>query len=138
RLHEQPGASVPAHASSLGKAILAFSSSELVESLIRGRELQAITDSTITDREALLKELRAIRERGYALDRGEISPLATCLGVPILDENGVAMAAVSISGPTSRFNPKKNAPAIASLIRAADSIGRELRQQASPGGAMSR
>ena len=132
RLHERPGATVPAHASSLGRAILAYSPAELVDSLIRGRELQALTRTTITDRELFLKELRAVRERGYALDRGEISPLATCVGVPILDGNGMALAAISISGPTSRFNPKKDSPAIESLILAAGAISRELRQQSAP------
>lgn len=129
RLHERPGATVPVYASALGRAILAFSPAEMVDSLVGGRELKAITRNTITDGEALLKELKAVRERGFALDRGEISSLATCLGVPILDANGVALAAISISGPTSRFNPRKDAPVIESLVLTASEISRELRRK---------
>ena len=119
RLHERPGATVAAHASALGKAILAFSPPELVESLIRGRELPALTRNTVTDPDELWQELRRVHERRYAIDRGETSTLATCIGAPILDGHGMAIAAVSISGPASRFNPRKDDPVIESLIMAA-------------------
>lgn len=136
RLHERPGATVCAYASALGKAILAFSPPELAESLFRGRELPMLTRNTITDANQLLAELRRVRERGYALDRGETSLLATCVGAPILDARDMAVAAISVSGPSSRFNPRRESPVIESLIRVAAQLSRNAREEAgsTPGG----
>ena len=130
RLSERPGATVAPHASALGKAILAFSAPELVESLIRAQQLPSYTRNTITGAPAFLEELRRVRDRGFAFDKGEISSLATCVGAPILGENGQALAAMSISGPTSRFNPRRDSPIVASLLRAAREISHALRPRA--------
>jgi DNA-binding IclR family transcriptional regulator len=140
RLHERPGATVCLHASALGKAILAFSDEELASSLILGRELQMFTRNTITDPEELRSELKRVRERGYAFDRGETSLLATCVAAPILNASGTAVAAISISGPTSRFNPRKDAGVIESLLKATSAISRQLRSRSPvvPNGARSK
>lgn len=127
RLHERPGATVPLHASALGKIILAYSDQDLAASLLSGRDLPKLTRNTVTDPDELLAEIRRARDRGYAVDRGEISTLATCVAAPILGSAGTAIAAISISGPTSRFSPKKDAPVIESLLQAAASIGNQLR-----------
>jgi IclR family acetate operon transcriptional repressor len=129
RLSERPGATVEPHASALGKAILAFSPPELVDSQIRARELSTLTRNTITEPAALLEELRRVRDRGYAFDKGETSMLATCVGAPIVNEGGIAIAAMSISGPTSRFNPRRRSPVIDSLLRATADISKMLRQR---------
>lgn len=126
RLHERPGATVDLHASALGKAILAFGPTEVAESLIRGRELPMFTRNTITDPDEFMAELRRVRERGYALDRGETSLLATCVAAPILDAQGTAIAALSISGPASRFNPRANSPVVESLLLATAEISRQF------------
>lgn len=133
RLHEKPGATVHVHASALGKAILAFSELGYAESLLRGRELQIFTRNTVTDPDAILGELRRIHDRGYAFDRGEISPLATCVAAPILDSTGQAIAAISISGPASRFNPRSQSPEVESLMVAAAEIGSQLKSRAKSG-----
>ena len=93
RLHERPGASVNLHASALGKAILAFSPPGLAETLVQGREFTMYTRNTITNSDEFVAELRRVRERGYAFDRGETSLQATCVGAPILDARGTAVAA---------------------------------------------
>lgn len=129
RLHERPGATVCIHASALGKAILGFSDEEYAESLIRGRELQMFTRNTITDADEFMSELRKVRERGFAYDRGETSLLATCVAAPLLNAAGTAVAAISISGPTSRFNPRKDSEVIESLLRAGAAISRKLRSR---------
>ncbi len=134
RLSERPGASIPAHASSLGKAILAFSPPELVESLIAERPLAGITRNTITDPAEFRRELKRIRERGYALDKGETTLLATCVGAPILNAQGTAIAAMSISGPSSRFSPGRSAPVIAALVEAARSVSKQFRMPMSENG----
>ena len=130
RLHERAGATVCAHASALGKAILAFSPAEMVEGLLQGRELQMFTHNTITDPDKLIADLRRVREHGYALDRGEISLLASCVAAPILDGHGIALAAISISGPSSRFSPRSNSPVIESLLIGAAETSKHFRSRA--------
>lgn len=127
RLHERPGASVDLHASALGKAILAFMPEESAESLVRGRDLQMFTRNTITEAAEFMAELRRVRERGYAFDRGEISPLATCVAAPIMDAHGRPIAAMSVSGPTSRFNPRANSAVVESLLLAVADVSRQFR-----------
>jgi len=128
RLQESRGASVPVHASALGKAILAFSPQREVEAFVRGHKLESVTEHTISDREAFLAELKRVRNAGVAFDRGEGSMLAVCIGAPILDAGGYAVAAMSISGPASRFNPKKDSPVIASLLKGTTELSRALAQ----------
>jgi DNA-binding IclR family transcriptional regulator len=130
RFSEQPGSAISAHATALGKAILAFSDQELVEGVIRGRQLQMYTHNTITNPDELLAELQRVRERGYAVDRGEAAALATCVAVPIFDAFGKPLAAISLSGPTSRFNPRANSPVIESLRLAAADISRQFQRKA--------
>jgi DNA-binding IclR family transcriptional regulator len=126
RFSERAGASAPAHATALGKAILAFSPSELVDSLVTKRDLTRYTRNTITDAEELRKELKRVRERGYALDKGEVSTLASCVAAPVVDGHGVAFAALSISGPTSRFNPRKDPRVVEALVEAARMVSRHV------------
>lgn len=127
RLQETRGATVPMHASALGKAVLAFSPPDLVENLVRGRKFSMLTQNTITDPDDLLLELKRVRNSGYALDHGEISLLARCAAAPITDSSGTAVAAISISGPASRFLPRKEAPVTTSLLWAAAEISQKLQ-----------
>lgn len=128
RLEESRGASVPAHASALGKAILAFSPHDSVSNLVRSYKLESVTEHTISDPEEFLVELKRVRNAGFAFDRGEGSMFAVCIGAPILDSGGNAIAAMSISGPASRFNPKKDAPVIHSLIKRTTELSNAFSQ----------
>lgn len=126
RLEERRGASVPAHASALGKAILAFSPQDAVRDLINGRPLEIITRNTISDPEEFLAELKRVLNAGFAFDRGEGSLLAVCIGAPILDAQRNAIAAMSISGPASRFNPRKDSPVVVSLLKVTSELSAKV------------
>lgn len=126
RLQESRGASVFAHASALGKAILSFSPQALVENMIRGRKLEIVTQNTISDPDEFAAEIKRVRALGYAFDRGEGSLLAICIGAPICDERGIAIAAMSISGPASRFSPRKDSPVVGSLLQATADLSRKF------------
>lgn len=122
RFSERPGATVAVHASALGRAILAFSPATLVDSLICGRPLAALTEHTITDETKLRAELAQVRRRGYSVETEESSLQATCLGAPILNAHGEAVAALSLSGPIHRFRPQKDKKVVAALRKAAVEI----------------
>jgi DNA-binding IclR family transcriptional regulator len=97
------GTSNPVYCTSMGKAMLAFQSEEIIEKIVSRIHFVRYTSKTLYTREMLLSALERIRRRGYAVDNEEIELGVRCIGVPILDENQLAIAAVSVSGPTSRI-----------------------------------
>jgi len=95
------GRSVPLHATSTGKALLAFLSEKEVDRLLPNM-LEAHTPTTITDRSELLEELALTRERGYGTCRGELESSLFGVSAPALDHNGRPLAIISIWGPGLR------------------------------------
>lgn len=92
------------HHTAVGKAILAHMPREEVEAVIERRGLEAQTENTITDADALFSELEEIRERGFAFNREETIPGLVGVGSPIKDRHGDVTGAISIIGPTSRMD----------------------------------
>jgi DNA-binding IclR family transcriptional regulator len=73
-----------------------------------------------------MRSLGRVRQRGYAIDDEEVEDGVRCIGAPILSENGHPMAAVSISGPTSRIT-QQSVPGIAEhLLRCCRDISSSL------------
>ena len=72
-------------------------------SVYESHPLTVYTEYTIPSLEQLKEELDDVREKGYALDREELELGLTCIGAPILDRSGHAIAAISLSGPKSRM-----------------------------------
>jgi DNA-binding IclR family transcriptional regulator len=91
------------HYTSLGKAMMAFMQEERVNEIIKGDKLKRKTENTITDQEDFKKELRKIRQQGYAVDNMEHSKWVRCVGAPILNHAGEVLGAISVSGPPSRL-----------------------------------
>lgn len=96
------GRSVPLHATSTGKALLAFSPDDTVHATL-SRSLHAHTATTITDPEELRTELAVTRKRGYGVCRGEYEESAYGVSAPVLDAGGRPLAVVSIWGPGGRL-----------------------------------
>jgi IclR family acetate operon transcriptional repressor len=87
----------------LGKSILAFSGPERVEAVLSDLPIPR-TPNTINSEEALKQELVQIRSQGFAVDNEENEVGICCVGAPILDYTGIAIAAMSISGPCERMD----------------------------------
>lgn len=98
-LYTAPGATIPIHASSMGKVLLAFLPPAELAARLDRLTFSAITTNTLTSREAVLAVLPEIRERGYALDLGEFKADVSCMAAPILNDRGRAVAAVSMTAP---------------------------------------
>lgn len=96
-LPSRVGREASLHASAVAKTILAYAPEKLVDRLIGAGALTRYTDTTITDRTAFDEELRQIRERGWALDRGEHDSYVLCVAVPVRDALGSVVAAVSVT-----------------------------------------
>lgn len=97
------GGRAPAHATAIGKALLAFSVTENSDIAGAKWKLTHATPNTITSWKELTKTLGEIREEGYALDNQEYELGVRCVAVPIFSHKGVT-AALSISGPIERMD----------------------------------
>ncbi len=89
----------------LGKAILAYVSDE---ELIRSREKHPLEQRTPHSKvawEETLSDLWTTRDRGYSRDEQEYEPGICCIGVPIFKFNGKIWGALSISMPSTRYDP---------------------------------
>jgi DNA-binding IclR family transcriptional regulator len=105
------GTRKPLHCTALGKAILAFSSPQLLEAVIQNGLLRR-TRYTITNPHRLQLELARGAESGVSYDREEYELGITCVGSPLLNRAGRAWAAISVTGPTTRFRPERTATAV--------------------------
>jgi len=95
-MRSRVGSRMPAHSTAVGKAMLSTLTAARVVSLLTLRGMAARTSSTITDVDALLAELDAVRETGYAVDREENEDNVRCLAVPIqLGDSGIAGVSIS-------------------------------------------
>ena len=110
-----------AHATSAGKVMLAFSGRELPEGPFR-----AYTPRTITDSQALAREIEGVRERGYAEAAGEREPGLTAIAAPVRSSRGEFEAIVALQGPSSRFDAAAVEGALPLLIERALAISREF------------
>lgn len=107
RVTQSRGKLVPPHCSSLGKTIMAFQVQPVVDRIIQSYGLSRRTDRTIVDRISLMAEFERVRQCGYAVDREEAIPGATCFGAPILDAEGRAVGSISISLPSVRVTDQR-------------------------------
>ena len=115
RLACRTGISNPVYCTSMGKAMLAFQPEQSIEQVIAKITFKPFTQKTLRSREALLKSLDRVRRRGYAIDDEEIEVGVRCIGAPIFNEDRQPIAAISVSGPTSRITPQ-SVPEIAEQL----------------------
>jgi len=114
------GRATPLHATSTGKALLAWLSEDDIGAALPGR-LERFTDTTITTRPVLRTELAQVRARGYAISRGELEPALWGVSAPVLD-GGRPVAVVSVWGVESRIRARGLDALGARTLAAADEI----------------
>jgi DNA-binding IclR family transcriptional regulator len=91
------------HCTASGKSILAEMDTSRAEEIIRHSSLTKQTESTITDPDELLTNLKTIRERGYAYDREEHITGIRAVGATVKHDDGSIAGSISLSGPTTRL-----------------------------------
>jgi DNA-binding IclR family transcriptional regulator len=107
RLVSKIGMRRPLYSTALGKAMLAFAPDEEKSHLLSSLNFQALTPYTLTSLMQLKSELENVRRQGYALDNEENVLGARCIGAPILNARGEAVAAISLSAPVTRISTEK-------------------------------
>lgn len=102
------GHAFPLHASANGKAILAHGRPEMVNRMLV-RELPRFTETTIDDASGLRAELALIRERGFAVNRGEWRSDVGCVASAVLGAERHPIASMSVNLPVSRMSSESEA-----------------------------
>jgi DNA-binding IclR family transcriptional regulator len=119
------GSQIPAHASALGKAMLAYAPPEVLDELT-SEPLARLTQRTLTAAR-LRGELADVRERGFARERDEAVLGEASVGAPIVDHTGQAVGAIGAVGDSARLLPRGPAKGLAAAVtEAARAISREL------------
>ena len=119
------GAQLPAHASALGKAILAYSPEFVLDDLLAD-DPPRLTARTLGPK-ALRTELDAVREATFARERDEAVIGESSIAAPIFDHSGHAVGAIGVVGDTERLLPRAPAKGVtAAVIEAARGVSREL------------
>jgi DNA-binding IclR family transcriptional regulator len=117
------GSTNPMYCTSLGKVILAFLSPEKLEALMNMQSFEKKTSHSLSKKD-LLKELKEIRTRGYAIDNREIEEHMLCIGAPVFDSKKIVVGAVSISGLFSEERDINNESI--ELLKTSSEISRKL------------
>lgn len=126
RMYSTTGVAAPAHATGVGKAILAHLSEQARDRLIGPDQLPGFTEHTHRSRESLLGDLREIAQRGWSLDAAEHEDFIHCVAAPIFDVRGRIVAAVSITAPQFIVNRDELTAMTPELTQAAHNISKEM------------
>ncbi len=100
------GSRLPAHCTSMGKAILAFLPKDRLEKVLKGLSFGIFTKSTIDSKTKLLRELKRVKEKGYATNNEELSIGLRSVAAPVIDYSGQVIAAVNVAVPSIRVSLK--------------------------------
>jgi IclR family acetate operon transcriptional repressor len=127
------GSRSPIHASGSGKTLLASMTEKGVSTILQRKGLARFTDHTIDNPANLRVELSHIRKLGYALDDEEHAIGLRCVAATIFDENGVALAGLSLSGPKARITDSRLTDLGAATRQMADEVTVALGGRKPPG-----
>lgn len=110
------GGRIYLHSTAAGKAILAHYPNDQVSSILDRWGLPELTNQTITSRERFMNELDEVRERGYALNRGEDQEGVYAIGQAATKPSGAVLGAISIAGPTYRTQKQEFEERLTALL----------------------
>jgi DNA-binding IclR family transcriptional regulator len=109
KFYVERGTRFPLHTSGPGKVMLAFMPEPERDEIIQGMKFERFQPWTISNRKDFLKCLDEVRKKGWAVDAGEHLEGHHCLGAPILDADGNAIASLWITGPSQRLSEERMA-----------------------------
>lgn len=125
-LASEVGRRLPAHATGVGKVLLAGLPQDDLAARLKGHRLTRFTAQTIADGERLVAHLVDVRRRGFAVDNEEHTVGVRCVAVPVLDHNRQVVAAMSVSTPAIRADVANRERARTLLSEAAARLSVQL------------
>ena len=129
RMAATPNTYAALHCTALGKSILAFLDPGEAKRILTAGPLKKYTANTVTSASFLRRHLSRIRKQGYAVDNEENEKGLRCVAVPILNSEGKAFAAISVSGPTSHIGESQVRQISFTLKRVTKMISARLGHQ---------
>jgi len=124
RMAANVGCRMRAHLTAMGKALLAHHAAK------KPGERATVSRISGTQGQTLARELALVRSRGFAVDEERNEPGVACIGAPIFDAGGRAVAAISVSGPAYRIHAKQRSIAralVAACSDASKNLGFNIR-----------
>lgn len=104
--HSWVGQRIPAHATSNGKVLLAFSDDPQLVPRVCAEGLERYATQTLVEPIALAAEIDAVRESGWAISRDELEEGLLAIAAPIFDAEDALVASISVSGPSFRIESR--------------------------------
>ncbi|KQN70713.1 IclR family transcriptional regulator [Duganella sp. Leaf61] len=122
------GSRVAAYSSAVGQAILAWLPQDQQVKVLRGQPLVKLTETTLTDIDALLERLAQIRATGYAVSNQETVAGLYVMAAPVLDIDGLPVASLSVAAPAHRSTLRQfEENTIAGVVVAAGQLSKSLQ-----------
>jgi IclR family acetate operon transcriptional repressor len=115
QMRSRIGLGIPLHSTGIGKAVLSALTEEEVRAILQRSGMRAMTTHTITDPDTLIRHLRIIARRGYAIDNEENEDQTRCIAALVRDHRGVPIGGISMSGMAFEVDQKqvqRNAPLV--------------------------
>lgn len=129
RVTSDPGHLGSLSTTAVGKALVAFADESEREQLLAELPLDALTDRSITDRQAFRAEIEQVRQRGYAVMDEENEMGMRAVAVPLLTNQGVAFASLATAAPVFRISEEALVAHVALLQEAAAELAARLPQR---------
>lgn len=127
-LRFEPGSRVPLHCTAIGKLLLAHQGDRRREQLISGAVLQRYTPNTLTDPDALRRDLDRIRETGFSVDDQEFLAGVVCVAAPVAGSDGRVLAGLAVSAPVARLSRDAAVALFPRIAAAATTLGRVIAE----------
>jgi DNA-binding IclR family transcriptional regulator len=125
RMASRIGLRAPVHSTAAGKVLVADLPPAELESVLAGVTFARMTPNTLTSREDYLAELAQVRAQGWAHDREENEHSINCIGAPVRDASGRAVAAVSVSVPDIVLTDEQVLELLPALLTVTEKISRD-------------
>ena len=128
----QVGARLPAHATVLGRVLLADLTMEDLSYLYAGSELKAHTPQTPTTLAALKQMVDADAQRGYGVSQGGFEANISTIAAPVFDDNHKVAAAISVTVQAQRVEPEALDDIVAQVCQAAMRLSQRISHSLPP------
>jgi len=123
RIFSEPGRRDPGHCTACGKILLAHEPEDVIEAHCAGA-LERFNERTITDPAALRLELATSRQRGYALNFGELDSEISAISAVSHDAQGKVVGSITVTVPSYRFTQERQEDLIAMVVETARRVSR--------------
>jgi DNA-binding IclR family transcriptional regulator len=119
------GRRTPLHATSSGKALLAYQPAPVQEAVL-GRKLPRLTERTVTSAAELRRQLGEVVERGFAVAVEELELGLRAVAAPVRAHDGSVIGAISVSVPAYRLDEERLPQVVKGTVSAAEELSRRM------------